>query len=426
MTRTIFLSLLILVLPMSARADIIPFSLKDLQLADKIDKIGPYLAEEELHARVKFWISIYTRIHRWQYLVHDAKYPEIIYGVLDVKGIKEHPTMSNRGKRRALSRAKRKYRKKIESLLRSIHKKLYVDFLSPDDLSLSEKRIHKQFFGIKGNSRFLEATEKGRIRSQPGLRQNFVESIYESGRYLPGMKQIAVRSGVPPEIVYLPFVESGFDRNALSKVGASGVWQFIPSTGKFYLRVDEIVDERNDPMKAAEGAALLMKQNFMTLGAWPLAVTAYNYGRKGMKDAKKALKTSSLAKIIDKWNGYTFGFASKNFYCSFFAALHVAKNSKFYFGDVERAEPMLYDNFVMPEFVEFEVLAKHVGINEHVLQDYNPALTKLVIEGKKLIPVGYNLRVPLTKREVFLRRYKTIPSRFKFRKQRVDPPASEK
>lgn len=426
MLKILLLGLLFLNLPAEASGKIKPFQLKQMQLADELHKIGPFEVEPELEGRVKFWVSIYTKIHRWQYLVHDADYPQITYGVVDVKDIRDHPTWNGWRKRRAISARRRAFRKVIQKRLESIHEKLYVKFLSPENLTYEERKIYSQFTFVKGQKKFLEAASKKRVRSQPGLRQNFVESIYESGRYMPGMKQIAVRFGVPPEIVYLPFVESGFDREALSKVGASGVWQFIRSTGEFFLRVDEVVDERNDPMKAAEGAALLMKQNYMALEHWPLAITAYNYGRRGMLDAVARLKTVSLSKIIERWNGYTFGFASKNFYCEFFAALHVAKNASFYFGTIERAEPLLYDNFIMPEFVEFEVLAKHVGISEHVLQDYNPALTDLVFKGKKLIPVGYNLRVPVTKSDAFLRRYKTIPSKYRFRKQRAHASASPK
>ncbi len=314
---------------------------------------------------------------------------------------------------------KRKFEAKVKKILRSIHEKIYVKRLNFESLNYEEKKIFKRFTHIPGTSKFLDASKKGRVRSQPGLRQSFVESIYESGRYLTGMKQIAVQFGVPPETGYLPFVESGFDRKALSKAGASGVWQFIRSTGKFFLRVDEVVDERNDPMKAAEGAALLMEKNYSALEHWPLAITAYNHGRKGIQNAVQTLKTVSLAKIISEWDGYAFGFASKNFYCAFFAALHVAKNTSFYFDAVERAEPVIYESFVVPEFIEFRVLAKYAGIAEEILKDYNPALTDLVINGEKLIPVGYNLRIPIAQRDVFLHRYETIPSKFRFRKQRL-------
>lgn len=426
MIRILLLTSILFCLPAGASGNIRPIELETMQLADTIQQIGPFEVEPGLENRVKFWITVYTKVHRWQYLFHDAEHPEIIYGILDVKKIKEHPYWNNWRKRRGIFRKRREFEAKIKSTLASIHEKIYVKFLGPENLTYEEKKIYKLFANVQGDSKFKDAMDRSRIRSQPGLRQNFVESIYESGRYLPGMKQIAVQFGVPPETVYLPFVESGFDREALSKVGASGIWQFIRSTGKFFLRVDDVVDERNDPMKAAEGAALLMKQNYSALEHWPLAITAYNYGRKGMQDAVKKLKTFSLAKIIERWDGYTFGFASKNFYSSFFAALHVAKNASFYFGAVERAEPAIYENFVMPEYVEFQVLAKHVGISEDILKDYNPALTDLVITGKKLIPVGYNLRIPISQRDAFLRRYGTIPPKFRFRKQRLDASAASK
>lgn len=420
----LFILSLILAFPNPCFSVEIPFTLDELALPDDLPQVGPFSIEQSLKGRTKFWIAVYTTVHRWQYIVHDSQHPEIVYGLVDVKNIREHPIWSERKKSIELVREKIRARRKVQSILSSIHNKIVEQKLSPQELSKEEAKVFRQFRNIKGDDKFLKASEKDRIRSQPGLKENFIEGIYESGKYMPGMKQTAVGFGVPPEIVYLPFVESGFDREALSKVGASGVWQFIRSTGKFFLRVDEAVDERNDPMKAAEAAALLMRQNFNALEEWPLAITAYNYGRKGMQDAVKALKSTSLAKIIAEWDGNTFGFASQNFYCEFFAALHVAKNASFYFGKVERAEPFLYDNFVMPEFVDFKVLAKHVGIDEHILRDYNPALTDLVIQGERLIPVGYNLRVPVSQQSAFLRRYNTIPSKYKFRKQKQIDSAS--
>ena len=86
------------------------------------------------------------------------------------------------------------------------------------------------------------------------------------------------RHGVPEEIAALPHVESSFNPEAYSKVGAAGLWQFMPSTAKRFMRVDGIVDERLDPYSATEAAANLMLYNYRLLGSWPLTVTAYNHG----------------------------------------------------------------------------------------------------------------------------------------------------
>ena len=84
----------------------------------------------------------------------------------------------------------------------------------------------------------------------------------------------------------LPHVESSFNAAAYSKVGAAGLWQFMRSTGRRYMRVDDAVDERLDPYRSTEAAAQLLAYNYRVLGSWPLALTAYNHGAAGMRRAE--------------------------------------------------------------------------------------------------------------------------------------------
>ena len=84
--------------------------------------------------------------------------------------------------------------------------------------------------------------------------------------------------GVPIEIAALPHVESSYNPDARSHVGASGIWQFTRSTGRRFMRVDHVVDERNDPFAATRAAGRLMAYNYSITGNWPMAITAYNHG----------------------------------------------------------------------------------------------------------------------------------------------------
>ena len=102
-------------------------------------------------------------------------------------------------------------------------------------------------------------------------REKFEQAIKRSGRYLPLMESIFAREyNLPVELTRLPFVESSFNIRARSKVGASGIWQFMRSTGKLFLKINDGVDERNDPIRATEAAAKLLKMNFGSLKSWPL------------------------------------------------------------------------------------------------------------------------------------------------------------
>ena len=381
-------------------------------------KIGPFPVEAQLRLRVRFWVDVYAKYSRFDMVLHDAKYPHIIFGVVSTRSIRMNPALSAAQKAQEVRRLVEEQRKRVSKILQTLHEKEAAVVSGDYELSEAESAVFRQYREIKEPDRFLKVVQEDRrIRGQYGLKESFIEGLYESGRYLPGMKVIATRLGLPAEIVYLPFLESGFDQRALSKVGASGLWQIMPSTGKFFLRIDDAVDERNDPMKAAEGAALLMRDNFAALEEWPLAITAYNHGRSGVARAVKSTASTSLAKIIESYNGPNFGFASANFYSAFVAALHVAKNAEAYFGAIERAEPMEFEEFVMPDYLDVRELARHTGIELETLKAYNPGLKPEVWLGKKLLPVGYTLRIPLTKREDFLARYQSIPKELRMSKQ---------
>jgi membrane-bound lytic murein transglycosylase D len=129
--------------------------------------------------------------------------------------------------------------------------------------------------------------------------RRFADAIRVSRHYLKAMEVIFRREGVPVELTRLPFIESSFDVQAYSKVGAAGIWQFMPSTGRLYnLRINPAFDERRDPLMASEAAARFLKANYEKLGSWPLAITAYNYGPAGLATAVNTLNTADIATII--------------------------------------------------------------------------------------------------------------------------------
>ena len=101
-----------------------------------------------------------------------------------------------------------------------------------------------------------------RVRSQRGAKEHFTEGLRISGRYIAQMQKIFRDEGLPPELAYLPLVESSFNVRARSSAGAVGMWQFIPETGKKFMRIDDAVDERRDPMASTRAAARLLKENY--------------------------------------------------------------------------------------------------------------------------------------------------------------------
>src|SRR5262245_13479930 len=124
-----------------------------------------------------------------------------------------------------------------------------------------------------------------RVKAQRGVKERTAAGLKRSGRYIAQIQQIFRERGMPPELSYLPMVESSYDIYARSSVGALGIWQFMPRTGREYMRVTALLDERRDPIESSRAAASYLKQAYETLGSWPLAITSYNYGQGGMARA---------------------------------------------------------------------------------------------------------------------------------------------
>ncbi|MGZ3696041.1 MAG: lytic transglycosylase domain-containing protein [Bdellovibrionota bacterium] len=368
---------------------------------------GPFKFDSKIEKRVGFWVNVYVKYHSWETVIHDVKYPWLVYSSIDTTGKPKNAVNIEKAR--------------VSALLKRValkQKQLAAKTLSREKLRADEEKILQLFEANDLVGEIADAAQIKRVRGQAGLRDAMEDALFVSGRYLPRMEKVFERFNLPTEIAYLPFVESGFNKRAMSKVGASGIWQFMPYTGKLYLRVDAEVDERNDPMRAAEAAARLMQNNFIVLGAWPLAITAYNHGTAGMARAAKDVGTLEISEIISKYESKSFGFASQNFYSCFLAALHVAKNSAQFLGEVPRARKLEFDEFVMPDYVDLHVLLAKTEIEETIFRELNPALTEEVYSGRKYIPVGYTIRVPVEARTNFFAQYESMPPEQKFQEQK--------
>jgi membrane-bound lytic murein transglycosylase D len=172
------------------------------------------------------------------------------------------------------------------------------------------------------------------LRVQVGQRDRFERGLIASESYMEDIRRILRSHGVSDSLIVLPFIESAFNVRASSKAGAVGLWQITRSTGRRFLKINRRVDERRDPLKATVAASRILKENYKFLGTWPLAITAYNHGRAGVARAVKVLGTRDIATIIRHYRGRAFGFASRNFYPEFLAALDVIHNRREYYGDL--------------------------------------------------------------------------------------------
>jgi membrane-bound lytic murein transglycosylase D len=229
-----------------------------------------------------------------------------------------------------------------------------------------------------------------RIKVQRGISERFEAGVRRSGRYMAHMRKIFSARGLPVELAYLPLVESSFRNDARSFRGAVGMWQFMPSTGRLYMRVTRLVDERRDPMEATRAAARLLQDNYRELGTWPLAVTAYNHGRAGMRRAVRRLGTRDIVTIIRRYRGRTFKFASKNFYAEFLAAVHVMRDLERHLPHVRFDQLVRHEEISLTKRVAVSSLLRHSRVSRAELLTWNPALSRHAA----WMPAGYRLKAP--------------------------------
>jgi membrane-bound lytic murein transglycosylase D len=273
---------------------------------------------------------------------------------------------------------------------------IYSVIRSPDSEE-GRARVEKERLRIIAD--YDLADEDSRIRTQRGAKEHFAEGVKVSGRYIAEMKKIFREEGLPEDLTYLPLVESSFNVHARSGVGAVGMWQFMPDTGKKFLRIDTNVDERRDPFASTRAAARLLKQNYRLFdGNWPLAITAYNHGTEGIFRGIKTVESDDLVEIIKRYQAPTFGFASKNFYAEFLAVVEIMRKRDAYFPFLRAHAPILLRELEITRQAPLNAVLKPAAITQSDFFDWNPALDRDI----KAIPAGYRVRLPAHKLDAFV------------------------
>ena len=243
-----------------------------------------------------------------------------------------------------------------------------------------------------------DLVDEARIRSQRGAKEPFSDGLRLSGRYIGQMQKIFRDEGLPAELAYLPLVESSFNVRARSGAGAVGIWQFIPETGKKFMRIDDKVDERRDPMASTRAAARLLRENYRILGSWPLAITAYNHGTEGIFRGVDRVGSRDLVQLIRRYRAPSFGFASKNFYAEFLAVVEIATQPEKHFPLLRLHRPVALREVEVKRATALDAVLKPAAISQGDFFHWNPALE----EGSKIIPAGYRMNLPAEKIQPFL------------------------
>jgi membrane-bound lytic murein transglycosylase D len=226
---------------------------------------------------------------------------------------------------------------------------------------------------------------------QTHLRGFFDGALTRGAKYLPSMRDILVREGLPAELAYLPLIESGYRPQAVSPAGAAGPWQFIPETGRRYgLRIDSLVDERRDPIKSTQAASQYLKDLHEMFGNWELSLAAYNTGEY------RVARILANKDVEDYWDMRERGYLPSEtsaYVPKFLAAVQIAKRPEDYGFETPTHKAERYEMVDVERTVSLRAAADLCGLSASELAELNPALRS------GITPSGYSLRVPVGKAE---------------------------
>lgn len=316
--------------------------------------IADFQISPEMKLIVDFWISIYTKYTTDQGVIHDVEHPDVIYGVIDFSEISSKHNLTDIQREIQMTKLVKQQKKLVIAQLRK------------------DKKHTK-------------------VRFQLGQKDRFIQGIYFSGRYIEEFEKIFKEQNIPMELTRIPFVESSFNILARSKVGASGLFQLMPLTVKPYRMVRADVDLRNQPFRAAEAASKIFKQYHNMINNWPLAITGYNHGPSGILKLMKKWKANSIEDLISK---NRLGFASRNFYASFLAALEIERNAPKYFGQIQWSQPLGAKEIILPAKMNYKKVLEWFAQDDHKAQIFNPHINPDVRKNKIPLARGTSVFIP--------------------------------
>ena len=328
----------------------------------------------QLERDVQFWIRVYTEVDTNAGFLHDQSNLGVVYETLHFA-----PDSPPSERQRLVDQARERYAEALRRIAAS----------GDNPLSAEDQRI-RDLWGTEATPARLRAAVDD-LRFQLGQADRFRGGLIRAGAWETHIAETLANLGLPAELAVLPHVESSFNPNAYSKVGAAGLWQFMRSTGRRYMRIDGAVDDRLDPFRSTEAAAQLLAYNYRVVGTWPLALTAYNHGTAGVRRAEETLGTDDIVRIVRSYNSRTFGFASRNFYVSFLAALDIDRNPEKYFGPLQKETEARFHEIEVPAYVSMSSLQHALKLEPTELRALNPALLPAVWNGAQRVPKGYRL-----------------------------------
>lgn len=257
----------------------------------------------------------------------------------------------------------------------SLNDSVYIHRLKqiPSLIDLSYNKIVKNYIKLYSEKR------RSQVEYMMGL----------SEYYFPIFEEILDKEGLPQELKYLPIIESALNPKALSRAGASGLWQFMYGTGRMYkLNINSFVDERRDPVKSSYAAVKYLKDMYKVYGNWHLVIAAYNCGPGNVN---KAIRRSGGKR--NYWDiYYRLPRETRGYVPAFIAAIYTFNYHKEHNLYPKKSNfPIACDTLMIDETLHFDQVSKVMSIPKEQLRDLNPQYRADILPGGK----AYSLKLPL-------------------------------
>ncbi|NNC98680.1 MAG: LysM peptidoglycan-binding domain-containing protein, partial [Gammaproteobacteria bacterium] len=354
-----------------------------------------FACPSSLRPRVSFWVEVFSRWDTSTAIFHDKDNPHRVYSTIKRK---QGCRRSRNGD--SIDRERKRLTKTLQTIASRV--------AARKPLTESQLQIEKLFIG-EPVSEIRAAAH--RIRCQSGNQDRMEQALKQFQLFRPTILDALESQNLSPELQYLPFVESAFNPEALSHLGAAGLWQIMPATGRrLGLTVNHVVDERYDPTRATYAAAKYFRDSVDDLSDTafenghsvtpknlnPFVVTSYNYGVRGMQNAIRQVGLN-YERLLVEYKSPNFQTAVKNFYASFLAARYVAKNVEDFFPGLQANQQdriYSYNTVKLDRATSIKRLSKELQVDKDLLKRLNPALKRVVWQDKALVPKNYKLQLP--------------------------------
>jgi hypothetical protein len=267
----------------------------------------------DVRDRVLFWLRIHTQYSSQMRVIHDRNNPSIIYGIADFSEL-FRPGKTAANVHTQVYRYEQQILKELKTRLNEASGNTRTH-----QLTSWERGALRGLLSDAGCLGVAEAANAiGSIRSQTGQRDEFILALSRSEDLLPYIESTFRSFELPVALARIPFVESSFNARAYSKVGATGIFQFMPFTARQMIGADSNL--WSDPLRQTRAAARMLIIFRNMLPDWSTTVTAYNSGVGRLQRLSRKYHTKSVGPLLDMKDATGLGFAGKNFYAQFLSA----------------------------------------------------------------------------------------------------------